>query len=114
VDLTIEEEDDNMDDSPASPSPNVSDGDDSMNFDEEEDLLVYHGLNRDTSSDEDGFQHVCSRPTRHQHQRPQGSKLLNVIIMAGPVDRCIRTASNEQFFFVQFLIMLYRQIYIVI
>jgi len=60
VDLTAdadtEAEDEQMDDAPASPSPNVSD--DEMATDEEEDLLAYHGLHRDSSSDEDGFQHV--------------------------------------------------------
>jgi len=45
-----------MDDAPASPSPNVSE--DEMDTDKEEDLLAYHGLHRDSSSDEDGFQHV--------------------------------------------------------
>jgi len=54
VDLTTKEEE--MEDTPASPSPNVSD--DEMDTDEEEDLLAYHGLNCDSSSDEDGFQHV--------------------------------------------------------
>jgi len=29
-----------------------------MDTDEEEDLLAYHGMDRDSSSDEDGFQHV--------------------------------------------------------
>jgi len=29
-----------------------------METDEEEDLLAYQGLNRDSSSDDDGFQHV--------------------------------------------------------
>jgi len=53
VNLTVEDED--MDDTPASPSPNVSDD---MDTDEEEDLLAYHGLQYDSSSDEDGFQHV--------------------------------------------------------
>jgi len=57
VDLTTEE-DDNMDDAPASPSPNVSDGDDNMDTDEEEDLLAYQGMSRDSDSDKDGFQHV--------------------------------------------------------
>jgi len=74
VDLTTEE-DEEMDDTPASPSPNVSE--DEMDTDEEEDLLAYHGINRDqdSSSDEDGFQHVWTRPTQHQHQRPQGQPL---------------------------------------
>jgi len=59
VDLT--EEDDEMDDTPAFPSPHVSGDSDSddMDTDGEEDLLAYHGLNRDDSdSDEEGFQHV--------------------------------------------------------
>jgi len=51
VDLT---EEDDMEDSPASPSPNVSE----MDTDEKEDLLAYHGMSRDSDSDEDGFQHV--------------------------------------------------------
>jgi len=29
-----------------------------MDTDEEEDLLAYHGMSRDSSSNEDGFQHV--------------------------------------------------------
>jgi len=29
-----------------------------METEEEEDLLAYHGLNRDSSSNEHGFQHV--------------------------------------------------------
>jgi len=54
VDLTTEEKE--MDDTPASPSPTVSDAD-NMDTDEEE-LLAYRNLNPDDSSDEDGFQHV--------------------------------------------------------
>jgi len=46
-----------MEDTPASPPPNVSDDSD-MDTDDEEDLLAYHGMHRDSSSDEDGFQHV--------------------------------------------------------
>jgi len=48
-----------MDEAPATLSPNVSDGDE-MDTNEEEDLLAYHGINRNdnSSSDEDGFQHV--------------------------------------------------------
>jgi len=48
-----------MDEAPATPSPNVSDGF-TMDTDEEEDILVYHGLDGGgaDSSDEDGFQHV--------------------------------------------------------
>jgi len=29
-----------------------------MDTDEEEDLLAYHGMDRNSSSDKDGFQHV--------------------------------------------------------
>jgi len=59
VDLTADaEEDEDMDESPASPPPNVSDSEGNMETDEEEDLLAYHGMNHDSSSDEDGFQHV--------------------------------------------------------
>jgi len=47
-----------MDEAPVTPSPNVSDGDDNMDTDEEEDLLANHGRDRNSSSDEDGFQHV--------------------------------------------------------
>jgi len=61
VDLTADVDDDEeeMDAAPASPSPNVSDGS-NMDTDEGEDLLAYHGMDRnnDSSSDEDGFQHV--------------------------------------------------------
>jgi len=58
VDLT-EEDYKAMMDAPASPPPNVSDDSDAnMDTDEEEDLLAYHGMSRDSSSDEDGFQHV--------------------------------------------------------
>jgi len=56
VDLTEDEE---MEDTPASPPPNVTDDSDAnMDTDEEEDLLAYRNLNRGDSSDEDGFQHV--------------------------------------------------------
>jgi len=62
VDLTAdaeEEKEEEMDATPAMPPPNVSDdSSNDMKTDEEEDLLAYHGLNRDSSSDEDGFQHV--------------------------------------------------------
>jgi len=54
VDLTTEEEE--MDDAPTSPSPNVSE--DEMDTDKKEDLLACHGISRNSSSDEDGFQHV--------------------------------------------------------
>jgi len=60
VDLTADadEEEENMDKAPATPSPNVSNGDE-MDTDDEEDLLPYHGMDHDhSSSDEDGFQHV--------------------------------------------------------
>jgi len=58
VDLTADTEKD-MDEAPASTSPNVSDGS-NMDTDEEEDLLAYQGIDRnnDSSSDQDGFQHV--------------------------------------------------------
>jgi len=48
-----------MDEEPATPSPNVSkDGSGTeMQTDEEDDILAYHGLGLDDSSDEDGFQH---------------------------------------------------------
>jgi len=49
-------EEDDMEDVPASTSPNVSD--DEMDTDGEEDLLAYHGLHRDSDSDKDGFQQV--------------------------------------------------------
>jgi len=54
-----------MDEAPATPSPNVSDGS-NMDTEEEDDILAYHGLNRNASSDEDGF-------VEHPQQRPQGS-----------------------------------------
>jgi len=59
VDLTADTEED-MDEVPATPPPNVSDSEGVMDTDEEEDLLAYHGIDRnnDSSSDEDGFQHV--------------------------------------------------------
>jgi len=44
-----------MDEAPATPSPNVGD---EMDTDDEEDLLAYHGMDSDSSSDENGFQHV--------------------------------------------------------
>jgi len=47
-----------MEDLPASPPPNVSDDSDDMDTDGEEDLLAYHGMSRDSDSDEDGSQHV--------------------------------------------------------
>jgi len=61
VDLTADtdEDDEEMDSTLATPPPNISDDSEgNMDTDEEEDLLAYHGLNRDSSSDEDGFQHV--------------------------------------------------------
>jgi len=58
VDLTADAdtEDEQMDDAPASPSPNVSDNE--METDEEADLLASPGNNNDDSSSDDGFQHV--------------------------------------------------------
>jgi len=58
VDLTTDADEEEMDDAPATPSPNVSDdgsGEDSMETDEEEDLLAYTGEGRDGA---DGFEHV--------------------------------------------------------
>jgi len=58
VDFT-EEDDEAIMDAPVSPPPNVSDDSDAnMDTDDEEDLHAYHGMSRDSSSDEDGFQHV--------------------------------------------------------
>jgi len=45
-----------MDDAPVSPSHNVRD--DNMETDEEADLLASPGSSNDSSSDDDGFQHV--------------------------------------------------------
>jgi len=57
VDLTTEEDED-MGEAPATPPPNISDdSDQQMDTDEEENLLSY-GIGRDSSSDEDGFQHA--------------------------------------------------------
>jgi len=58
VDLMADaEEEEEMDATPATPSPIVSD--DEMATDEEKDLLAYHEMDhQDSSSDEDGFQHV--------------------------------------------------------
>jgi len=47
-----------MDDTPATPSSHVSGDSDDMDTDDEDDLLAYRNMNRDSSSDEDGFQHV--------------------------------------------------------
>jgi len=63
VDLTAgaDTEEEEMDEAPATPPPNVSDSEGDMDTDEEDDILAYHGLDRadtDDSSDEDGFQHV--------------------------------------------------------
>jgi len=58
VDLT--EDDDEMGEAPATPPPKVSGDEDQMDTAEEDDLLHY-GIGRDhhdSSSDEDGFQHV--------------------------------------------------------
>jgi len=58
VDLT-EDTDKDMPHAPATPPPQVSDGEVDM---EEEDNLLNYGVSRDnnneSSSDEDGFQHV--------------------------------------------------------
>jgi len=58
VDFTADTEEE-MDEVPVTPSPNVSDGSE-METGDEEDLLAYTGEGRDgdDSSDEDGFQHV--------------------------------------------------------
>jgi len=60
VDLTADAdtEKEGMDEAPAAPSPNVSDGS-NMDTDEEEDILTYHGLDRDgADSSDDGIEHV--------------------------------------------------------
>jgi len=60
VDLTAEE-DEEMDDAPATPPPNVSDSDrEEMETGDEDDLLAYTGEGHggDDSSEDDGFQHV--------------------------------------------------------
>jgi len=60
VDLTADTdtEEEGMDEAPATPSPNVSDGS-NMDTDEEEDLLAYTGEGRDgADSSDDGFEHV--------------------------------------------------------
>jgi len=59
VDLTADREEE-MDEAPATHPLNVSDSEGDMDTDEEEDILAYHGLDRDgaDSSDENGFQHV--------------------------------------------------------
>jgi len=51
-----EDEEEDMDEAPATPSPNVSDGDE-METDEGADLLASPDNNY-SSSDDDGFQHV--------------------------------------------------------
>jgi len=61
VDLTADAdtEEEDMDEAPATPPPNVSDGD--METGDEDDLLAYTGEGRDnatSSSNDDGFQHV--------------------------------------------------------
>jgi len=56
ADADTEEEE--MDEAPATPSPNVSDDRSTMDTDEKEDILAYHGLDCADSSDEDGFQQV--------------------------------------------------------
>jgi len=56
VDLTADDEE--MDDAPVTPPPNVSG--EERETDDEDDLLAYTGAGRcgADSSDEDGFQHV--------------------------------------------------------
>jgi len=51
---------DEMDDTPASPPPNVSDdeGASDMATNEEADLLAYTGLGRDEGISSDGFEHI--------------------------------------------------------
>jgi len=51
---------DGMDDTPATPPPNVSeDGSGSeMATDEEQDILAYTGLGRDEDSSSDGFERI--------------------------------------------------------
>jgi len=63
VDLTADAdtEEEEMDEAPATPPPNVSeDGSSTMRTDKEEDLLAYTGEGRDgaASSSDDGFEHV--------------------------------------------------------
>jgi len=62
VDLTADAdtEEEEMDEAPVTPSPNVSDDGSTMHTDEEEDILAYHGLDRDgaASSSDDGFEHI--------------------------------------------------------
>jgi len=57
ADADTEEEE--MEEAPTTPSPNVSDGSD-METDEEAELLAYTGEGRDgpASSSDDGFEHV--------------------------------------------------------
>jgi len=60
VDLTADAdtEEEEMDEAPATPSPNVSDGS-TMDTDKEEDILAYQGLDRGSAdSSDDGFEHV--------------------------------------------------------
>jgi len=61
VDLTADADEEDLDEAPATPSPNVSEDDSSaeMQTDEEEDILGYHGLGHDgDSSSDDGFGHI--------------------------------------------------------
>jgi len=62
VDLTADadNEEEEMVEAPATPSPNVSDDGSTMDTDEEQDILAYHGLDRDgaASSSEDRFEHI--------------------------------------------------------
>jgi len=86
VDLTEDaEEEERMDEAPAKPPPTVSS--DEIETDEEEDLLAYHGLDRqDDSSSDYGFQHVFVHTS---YQRRQGSKLLiTFFVMIGMWTGC--------------------------
>jgi len=76
-----------MDESPASPSPNVSDDSDDMDTDMEEDLLAYHGMSRDSSSDPSRSTSASTSTGQYTFER--------CFMMAGPVDRCIRTVSEQ-------------------
>jgi len=63
VDLTADDNEEEMPEAPATPSPHVSDNEDDgqMETDNEEDLLASPSHNRDrdnSNSDDDGFQHV--------------------------------------------------------
>jgi len=60
VDLTADTEEEDMDEAPATPPPNLSDSDGDMETGDEDNLLAYtgEGCGGTDSSDEDGFQHV--------------------------------------------------------